>query len=70
MVFAQFGSPLRELLAYLLQHLEAGVELHTVALAVVKGNGFDALVTTQSERQAGWGILATGPESPPARWRR
>jgi hypothetical protein len=60
MVLAQALPPIRKLAANFIQHHQAGLQLHMVALAVVKGNGFHPLVLRQGARQTGGGVLPAG----------
>jgi hypothetical protein len=56
-VFAQLVRPLGELRFDFAQHMFARLQFDMVTLAVIKGQGFDALVLCQSVRQAGGGVL-------------
>ncbi len=62
MVLAELVAPLRKLRAYLAQHHHTRLQLDAVALAVIKGNGFNAFVALQGVGQAGGRVLATGEE--------
>lgn len=58
MVFPQFPSPLLELPADFAQYLDARIQLDPMALAVIKSDGFDALIRGKRLGQACRGILA------------
>ena len=57
MIVAQLGSPQRKQAPDFSQHLEPCIEFDTVALAVVKRNGFNPLVFVECLGQAGGGVL-------------
>ena len=58
-VFAHLGGPLRKARLDRSQHVQPGVQLDFVALAVVESQGFNAVVLGQSMGQAGGGVLTT-----------
>ena len=60
MVLPKLGSPLGILTPNFLQHVEPRIELDAMALTVIEGNGFNALVRSQCVCQTGGGILTTG----------
>ena len=59
MVLAQPLGPMRKLALQLFQHMQPGIELHPMTLAVVKGNGLHPIVDRECLGQAGGGILPT-----------
>ena len=58
MVFTELAGPFGELLTQLLQDHQSGIQLNAVALAVVKSDGFNALVACQRLGQASGGVLS------------
>ena len=57
MVFAELAGPLRKFLLDLAQHIKPRFKLHDVALAVVKRDGFNALIFGEGLGQTSRGIL-------------
>jgi hypothetical protein len=47
MILPDFFTPRGELAAQLIKHRQAGLQLHAVALAVIKSNSFHTLVLCQ-----------------------
>ena len=53
MVLPELVGPVRKLAFEFAQHIQPRFKFHLVALAVVKGNGFDTLVLAERMRQTG-----------------
>ena len=63
MVIAELFRPRWKALAQFAQHVQARIELHMVALTIVKGHGFHTFVAGQGIGQAGRGVLASGKQN-------
>lgn len=59
MVFAKLVGPLRELLLDAFDEVFAAGQFNDVPLAILKANGFNALVSFECLSQAGGRVLAT-----------
>ena len=59
-IVTQLARPDRELRAQGLPHLQPGLQLDAMPLAIVERDGFDTLVLVERVGQAGGGVLAAG----------